>query len=82
MPFRSKYVVSFFVSRSRMYNGPFPLLTKKRFLDAPRLLLWSKYSNLLKLQVMAYLLPTAFGRRYAPILDLVTLCYVRFGSRP
>ena len=27
-------------------------------------------------------LPTAFGRSYAPILDLVTLCYVRLGSLP
>jgi hypothetical protein len=25
-------------------------------------------------------LAAAFGRRYAPILDLVTLCYVRLGS--
>jgi hypothetical protein len=30
--------------------------------------------------MMAYPLATAFGRRYAPILDLVTLCYVSFGS--
>ena len=31
---------------------------------------------------MALADPTAFGRRYAPILELVTLCCVRFGALP
>jgi hypothetical protein len=68
---------------ARLEAGGLELLEPPRWVSAIGSkidLVWSKYSNLLKPRVMALPLPTAFRRRYAPILDLVTLCYVRFGS--